>query len=68
MSNIQFTPYEIQWLQTMPEALRCAAEYHSEQATMGDAMGDFDPSYHDKRYAELMAKAEQIEVNWGIRF
>lgn len=65
---MQFTPQEIQWLQTMPEALRCAAQYHSQPANMRDETDDFDPSYHDKRYAELMAKAEQIEVDWGIRF
>lgn len=68
MSNIQFTPQEIQWLQTMPEVLRCAAEYYVQPVNMRDEADDLDPSYHDKRYAELMAKAEQIEVDWGIRF
>ena len=57
-----FTHNEIQFLESIPEALRLVADYHDFQEILADAMGVNCP-IHKTRRIELNTEAEILESN-----
>jgi hypothetical protein len=55
MAGVVFRPEEIAILPMLPQVLVALADYHSAQATMADAIGDFGGcvAFHEARSKEL---------------